>query len=193
MIAYLSGKVAGFLEQKVIVKLPTGLGYLVTVSGNERLMVNDSVEMYVLHITREDSEELFGFGDINDRQWVEKLLKVNGIGPKVAAKIIYTLGWSTLQRAIITEDFKTIGSVKGLGPKTAKKIVLDLKGANADISAMSSIDTKDPTVSDFTSALVNMGYKRGDIIEVVARLKKDGKWNPDDMSAMLKLGLKGLR
>lgn len=192
MIGFLAGKVAGKLENQVILKTSIGLGYIVTVHPDLHLMQNDNIDLWILHVKREDKEELYGFSSLQDREWVEKLLKVNGVGPKSAANIVYTLGWQEVQKAIINEDHKTLGSVKGLGAKTAKKIVLELKGAQTDISNMSDIDSKDPTISDFTNALTNMGYRKHDVVATISEMKKDGKWDENKLVDMIKLGLKYL-
>lgn len=194
MLGFISGKIVGTLMGDAIIKTPSGLGYIVQLPPNERVLINDNVDIFLLHVVREDDEQLYGFRDLSDREWVEKLLKVNGVGPKMAATIIYTLGWSALQTAIISEDFNTLSAVKGLGAKTAKKIVLELKGASTDISSMSekALNMKDPTISDFTNALTNMGYKKPEVVQVISTLKQDNEWDAADLASMIKKALKYL-
>jgi holliday junction DNA helicase RuvA len=194
MLGFISGKIIGSLMGDAIIKTPSGLGYIVQLPPNDRILINDNIEVFVLHVVREDDERLYGFHDLSDREWVEKLLKVNGVGPKVAATIVYALGWRTLQTAIVSEDFKTLAGVKGLGAKTAKKIVLELKGASTDISSMSEkiLDMKDPTVTDFTNALTNMGYKKPEVVQVISSLKQDNEWDASDLQSMIKKALRSL-
>lgn len=189
MIGLLSGKVAGHIGSQIILKTPSGVGYLVHVSLMQKSMVNDFEDLYILEVRREDKSELYGFRDIKDRVWVENLLKVNGVGPKVAASIIYALGWENLVEAIESEDAGAISEVKGLGIKTAKKIVLELKGSRTDINNL-NFHSNEQSVSDFTDTLVNLGYKKSEIVGVISKMKKDGVWKEENLVEMVKIGLK---
>jgi holliday junction DNA helicase RuvA len=190
MIGFLSGKIQAVIGNKVIVKLSDGLGYIVSVNESYRYMVNEHVDLFILHVQREDSVELYGFKEQQDREWVEKLLKVNGVGPKAAANIIYQMGWENLSESIRAMDSSTIQKVKGLGLKTAKKILLELKGAEVDVSLDNNKLDQSSTVVDFTETLSNLGYKRGQIVSVITALKKDKLWDESNLMEMVKLGLK---
>ncbi|MBC7472085.1 MAG: Holliday junction branch migration protein RuvA [candidate division SR1 bacterium] len=190
MIGYISGKVQGIIGNKVIVKLTDGLGYLVYVNEAYRFMVNEYVELFILHIQREDSVDLYGFKDQKDREWVEKLLKVSGVGPKMAANIIYQMGWENLSESIKLMDSSTIQQVKGLGLKTVKKILLELKGSEVDITENTIKNAESKTISNFTETLSNLGYKRSQIVNVITRLKSDKLWDESNLMEMVKLGLK---
>jgi holliday junction DNA helicase RuvA len=190
MIGFLSGKIQAVIGNKVIVKLSDGLGYIVSVNESYRYMVNEHVDLFILHVQREDSVDLYGFKEQQDREWVEKLLKVNGVGPKAAANIIYQMGWENLSESIRAMDSSTIQKVKGLGLKTAKKILLELKGAEVDVSMDNNKLDQSSTVVDFTETLSNLGYKRGQIVSVITCLKKDKLWDEGNLMEMVKLGLK---
>lgn len=190
MIGYISGKVQGIIGNKVIIKLTDGLGYLVHISETYRFMVNEHVELYILHIQKEDSVDLYGFKDQKDREWVEKLLKVSGVGPKMAANIVYQMGWEDLSESIKLMDSSAIQKVKGLGLKTAKKILLELKGAEVDITENTIKSAESKTISNFTETLSNLGYKRSQIVNVITRLKSDKLWDESNLMEMVKLGLK---
>jgi holliday junction DNA helicase RuvA len=190
MIGYIAGKVQGIIGSKIIIKLTDGLGYLVYVSESYRFMVNEHVELYVLHVQREDSVDLYGFKDQKDREWVEKLLKVSGVGPKMAANIIYQMGWEDLSESIKLMDSTALQSVKGLGLKTAKKILLELKGTEVDITENNLKISDSKTISNFTETLSNLGYKRGQIVSVITQLKKERLWDESNLMEMVKLGLK---
>lgn len=190
MIGYLSGRVIGHLDDQVLLKLPSGVGYLVHVSPAKVYHVNENLEFFIWEVARDDKSELYGFETMDDRQWVEKLTKVSGVGPKAAANIIYSIGWSKVVEAINTTDAAIFTTVKGLGSKTAKKIVLELKGSTTDLT---SLQSSDPTVGqmaiDFTDTLANLGYKRGEIVSTISRLKKEGYWEEGDLMATVKRGL----
>lgn len=192
MIAYISGRVTGRILDQVIVKTPSGVGYLVHVPQSLKMMVNENVEIFTLHVKRDDKDELYGFTQLKDREYVDTLLKVSGVGPKVAANIIYTLGWEILQKAINEGDVDTISSVKGLGVKTAKKIVIELKDSKANISDFDYININDQSISDFTETLSGLGYKKSEIVSVISQMKKDNLWDQSDLVQMVKTGLKYL-
>ena len=189
MIGYISGRIIAFIESKMVVKTTSGLGYMVSFNQQKRYMINENVELFVLHVSREDKEELFGFETIEDREWVENLLKVNGVGPKMAALIIYSMGVNRIKQALDDKDIEPFCKVKGLGKKTAQKIVLELKGTMVDLEkVVADMDNGDFTIN-FTEAMGNLGYKRGEIVSAISTLKKDKLWETDDLLSTIRRGL----
>jgi Holliday junction DNA helicase RuvA len=171
-----------------------GIGYLIYTNPNKRYMINENVDLYVLHLCRDDKEELYGFGEVEERQWIENLMKVNGVGPKAAANIIYTLGVNNIKIALENKDIEPFCNVKGLGKKTAQKIVLELKGAMVDIEkiALDADDGKGNFASSFADAMSNLGYKKSEIISTISNLKKSQSWNEANLLATIKKGLEVL-
>ena len=193
MIGFISGKVVTQFGGKVIVKLATGMGYLVQVSPLRRYLQNENLDLYILHITKDNSEELYGFDNLDDRKSVENLLKVNGVGPKMAANIVYSLGSAQISQAIESGDHKAFCSVKGLGVKTAKKIVLELKSNQESIERIASGHVSGETVVNFTETLSSLGYKRSEVVGAISKMKKNGEWNESgDLVDLVKDGLKYL-
>jgi Holliday junction DNA helicase RuvA len=194
MLAYINGKVAAKLAGKVIIKVPAGVGYLVSISSNQNFMENENVELYLLQVNTKDTPELYGFRTIDERDWVEKLLKVPGVGPKMSANIVYTLGVGRIIEAINESDSTILSQVKGLGAKTAKKIVIEFKGARADlqkINAQEGTLTNDFTI-DFVDTLGGLGYKRGEIVSIITRLKRKKAWDENNLVETVKKGLEEL-
>jgi holliday junction DNA helicase RuvA len=192
MIAFLSGRIINFLESKIILKTATGIGYLVTISPNKRVMINENIDMYILHIVREDKEELYGFDRIEDRQWIENLMKVNGVGPKAAANIIYSIGFEKVMQALEEKDIEPFCNVKGLGKKTAQKIVLELKGALVDIEEVTKQAQHTGNgnfVTSFNDAMINLGYKKSQVISTISQLKKNDNWDEENLLFTIKKGL----
>jgi len=193
MIGFLSGKIVKASPGKIIVKLPSGLGYIVSVSPIIHYMVNDQVDLYIHEAFKDTGSDLYGFIEYSDYEMVEKLLKVNGVGPKIAALAVYTLGHEKIRQGLLKADPKIFDEVKGLGAKTAKKIILELKGDIISIEDFIQNDYSNSEFSlEFTEALSNLGYKRGDIVSAISSLKKKGDWNDADLAGTIRAGLKVL-
>lgn len=195
MIAFLSGKVVASFPGQIILRLPSGVGYMIQVPPTRTFMVNESTELFILEVLRENKSELFGFSELKDREWVEKLLKVDGVGPKTAATMVYVLGWDGLAEAIKASDLKVLASVKGLGLKTAKKVILELKSKEVEIEELEKATlgrNQEGGISIFAETLSNLGYKRGEIVEVISKLKAEDLWNERDIASMVKQSLKYL-
>ncbi len=193
MIAYLSGKILAKINSQIIIKTPSGIGYIVSISPQRQYMTNDNVEIFTLEIQRENKADLFGFESIEERSWMEKLLKVSGVGPKSAATIIYSLGINNIVEAINKNDAKPFAEVKGLGAKTAKKIVLELKGQLVDLDSKGNkFPQNDNFTFEFLETLSGLGYKRGEIVSSITRLKKAGLWNEENLVETVRSGLKAL-
>jgi holliday junction DNA helicase RuvA len=189
MIAYLSGRVVGNLENQIILKIPSGVGYLLHIPPQKVYMVNENLEFYVWEVIRENKVELYAFEDLEDRKWAEKLTKVDGVGPKAAATIVFSLGYQKVMEAIHNADTAAISDVKGIGLKTAKKMVLELKGATTDLNSLQPSQSSSQMSIDYTDTLSNLGYKRGEIVSTITKLKKSGDWMDDNLIETVKKGL----
>jgi Holliday junction DNA helicase RuvA len=193
MLAYINGRIIARDGNQIIVKLPAGMGYLVNVSLKKNYLQNENGELFLLEIKREDRNELFGFDNLEEKNWCEKLMKVSGVGPKMAANVVFSLGVNQILDALQIGDPKPFSEVKGLGGKTAKKIVLELKGETVDLK---ELDKKSEQGSYFTQEFVDtlsgIGYKRGEIVAVISNLTKEGQWNEADIVETVRFGLKHL-
>lgn len=191
MLAYLNGKVIAKTNSRIIIKLPSGVGYEVNVSPSKNYLQNENIEIYILEVQRDDKTELFGFDQLDEKEWSEKLMKVSGVGPKSAANVVFSLGIAQIMQGIAQSDSKIFAQVKGLGAKTAKKIVLELKGSLADVDEINSrSETNSNFASEFVDTLGGLGYKRGEIVALISKLKKQKMWNEDDLVETVRSGLK---
>jgi Holliday junction DNA helicase RuvA len=115
---------------------------------------------------REDQMRLFGFSDEVRRNTFLELLKVEGIGPRGALKIMGGIGQEELERALESGDLARLEAVPGLGKKTAQKMLLSLKGKLVHASAVS---TPASPYNDLIEALAEMGYDKRAAAETLAR------------------------
>lgn len=111
---------------------------------------------------REDQMRLFGFIDERRRATFLELLKVEGIGPKGAVKIMGGISQDDLEKALEEGDVARLEAVPGLGKKTAQKMILSLKGKLVQPKEVS-------TYNDLVEALAAMGYDRRAASEALAK------------------------
>jgi Holliday junction DNA helicase RuvA len=116
---------------------------------------------------REDQMKLFGFAGETRRATFLELLKVEGIGPRQAVKIMGGIGQEELQRALDTEDVGRLEAVPGLGKKTAQKMILALKGKLAS-GGGGKAQPASPH-SDLITALTEMGYDQRSASEALTK------------------------
>ena len=192
MIGFLSGKIIGFLNDKIIIRMPSGMGYIITVDPAIELILNENIELFALEVFRDSGSELFGFKDIEQRVWVEKLIDVDGVGPKTATNMIYTLGVAKIRAAIVEQDDETLAQVKGISAKTAKKVILELHNKDINIKTLNQTKSKFKTsiASEFTETLSSLGYSRSQIVNVIGLMKHEQNWQEDDLNVLVKVALK---
>jgi holliday junction DNA helicase RuvA len=164
MYAFVEGKVA-YRSPSLLYIDTGGVGYEVniTLQTYEKIGSAERCRLYTHVQVREDAWVLYGFADEEERATFRHLLNINGVGAATARIILSSLTTDELERAVNTEDSKTLERVKGIGAKTAQRIILELKGkflGAKNISVQAS--PKHNTIADDALiALVNLGINRG--------------------------------
>lgn len=195
MIALLTGKIVSKSPSEVILDV-SGVGYAVSTTLNTFENLPEKDENATLHIythVREDSFSLFGFLSKEEKEIFIKLLKVNGIGPKLGLAILSGVPPHDFVSAVTGEDIARLNAIPGVGRKTAERIILDLKD-KLTLSSMNTIETKTTSrktalYDDAISALQNLGYNR---LQSEKALGKIGIDNNVSLPAILKDALKEL-
>lgn len=164
MIAHLSGTLLEKHVQRIVVNVG-GVGYDVQVPLSTFYGVGEpgsSVSLRVHTHVREDAIQLFGFGTALELTLFQRLIGVNGIGPKVALSVLSGIEPSDLVRAIRGSDVGRLTSIPGVGKKTAERIVVELKDRLPTSEAAGAADALEggDLRSDVLSALANLGYHR---------------------------------
>ncbi|MGB8840631.1 MAG: Holliday junction branch migration protein RuvA [Aliidongia sp.] len=163
-----------------------GVGYPVLVSTRTRAALPSGGEVATLLIEtqiREDSVIYFGFIDRAERDWFRTLTTVQGVGGKVALNILSVLDPDRLARAIIAQDRAQLSRADGVGPKLAVRLVTELKdratawglGASSSQIPTAASGTPPPAsgpAADAVSALVNLGYRRSEVLGAVAKAQR---------------------
>ena len=179
MITSIQGKLAATAPLLAVVEV-NGLGYEVCVPTTtaERMPApGETVRLHTHVVYREDSQTLYGFATVAERDFFRLLIeKVTGVGPKMALSVMSRLSLPVLQDAIAMGDVATLAKCPGIGRKTAERLVIDLKGAVATVSAASAEPASPGAVPvgeavhaqrDAVMALISLGYKAADADKVV--------------------------
>lgn len=192
MIARLRGRLVALDVDGVIVDVG-GVGYRVLVpAGAFPQRLGDDVVVHTHLAVREDAMTLFGFPDVTALRLFERLLGVNGIGPKLALSALATLGATGVRDAILAEDTRTLVTVPGLGRKTAQRLILELGGNLASeeqtTGATAAVPVDDPR-AEVRMALAALGYETSEITRALQAIGEEGG---ADAEAMLRQALRTL-
>ncbi|MCK4798127.1 MAG: Holliday junction branch migration protein RuvA [Spirochaetes bacterium] len=167
MINFIKGILYDFKSNSIIIEC-SGVGYeifcpltdiacLSSQKGKE-IMLNT----YLVH--KEDSMSLYGFISEKTKNGFLTLLKVGGIGPKAAIKILSHYDVDSLFESVEKEDIDGLKNIPGIGLKTAKKIIFDLKGVIPILEDKDKLEKEEYRIEkDLILALVNLGYKENDV------------------------------
>lgn len=174
---YIENLEATFLEINVRGVI-YGLGISMNTSTKLAIAKENGEEVYVfcLQIIREDNHLLFGFADKIERISFERLIKVNGVGPKVALTILSTYTPQSFADILQNKDIKALQRVPGIGAKSAGKIMVDLAGFFDEliVEKVSTLVQNDRTnTKDVFFALESLGFKSTDISNVLGNIKLD--------------------
>ncbi len=148
-----------------------GVEYALTVSATAaRSFSSGTVQRVIAYLHhKEDQMKLYGFVDEEERDVFLKLLKVSGVGPGLAMKILSGLNAGNLKAAIESEDVNSLSLIPGLGKKTAQKIILSLQGSIARMDSGSS----DGPYADVVNALADMGFEKSLAKDTVSSIARD--------------------
>ncbi len=157
------------IEGKVEKKEPTfvhinvnGLIYEVFVSLNcSSAIIDNNVKLNTTQIIKEDSNNLYGFLDINEKKLFDTVIKINGVGPKVALAICSTFTPSSFAQIVQTNDISMLKRVPGIGPKGASRILVELSGFV--ISSDDLSDSLNKSAFEALQALESLGFKKDQI------------------------------
>lgn len=172
MIGRLTGSLAEIAEDGSVILDVSGIGYeiFVPLGRAASLPREGQFTMHVHTHVREDAITLFGFASEPDRRAFRALLAVSGVGPKLALAILGHLDATALAEAVAREDKASFKGIPGVGSKTIERILIDLKGKLPVSSGGRAASKTRPgaarpvaAADAVMGALVNMGYKRGEV------------------------------
>jgi len=187
------GRLSGILLEKNPPQLLVdcnGVGYEVDVPMNTFYnlpAMGEKVTLLTHLVVREDAQLLYGFGTHEERTAFRQLIKISGVGARMALAILSGLSVTDLAQAVTRQDVARFTKIPGIGKKTAERLLLELKGKlGADIGATSDTPHND-TSSDILNALLALGYSEKEAALAMKQLPSDAS-----VSGGIKLALKAL-
>jgi len=179
MIAWIEGNLLSAKAPVVVVNV-AGIGYELEVpmpTIYDLPEVGESVALYVHMVVREDAQLLYGFAEIQSRDIFRELLKISGVGPKVALAILSTFSAKDFFDCIGAEDITQLVAVPGIGKKTAERLMVEMKNRFAEQIVSGDIVSSDVSHSDkqdAIDALQALGYKQADIVRAMKQVDIQG-------------------
>ena len=174
------------------VVVTSGVGFYVNISLNtcEKLRENTETTLLLHEIIREDTFDLYGFIDENERTMFRLLISISGIGANTARVILSKMTPSELAEAIMSGNSEAIQTIKGIGGKTAQRLVLELKDKVGFAEGESKIiSSQGNTLKiESLSALVMLGYQKNAAEKVVDAIMQESVQH--SVEDVVKLALK---
>jgi holliday junction DNA helicase RuvA len=155
--------------------------------------IGKEITLYTHFVVREDSQALFGFIHKRDRELFRTLIKVSGIGPKLALTILSGVDVDTFVHCVLNNDSSRLSDLPGIGKKTAQRLLIEMRDKLKDWEMQASITTltsnhKPSEINDAINALISLGYKANDATRSIEKYKDQNL----SSSELIKLALKDM-
>jgi len=196
----------GFLRGKLIAKTPPqllldvqGVGYEVEAPMTtfyDLPAIGEELQLFTHLVVREDAHILFAFSTETDRLMFRTLIKVNGVGPKLALTILSGQSAEEFHRCIHDNDVQTLVRLPGIGKKTAERLIIEMRDRLPDFSgsdtsksgaSSNSLHSVNNPTQEAISALCALGYKPQDASKMVQNIAKEDK----SCEQIIRLALQG--
>ncbi len=178
------------IEGEIVKKEPTllhlktyGITRVIHISLNCSSKINNNnISLQITQIIKEDSDNLYGFLDLQEKLMFDRVIKISGVGPSTAMAICSTFTPSVFAKAIAGNDIGSIKMVPGIGPKSAKRILVEL----SDFSVDTIITNENKNFNEALQALESLGFKKEKLNKILLECKSK------DTSSLVKEALKKL-
>ncbi|NOQ89803.1 MAG: Holliday junction branch migration protein RuvA [Gammaproteobacteria bacterium] len=200
MIGRLMGKLLEKQPPAILLDVQ-GVGYELEASMSTFYQLPECGENITLHthlVVREDAQLLYGFFSLTERQMFRNLIKISGVGPKLALTILSGMSAQDFTNCILEGDSKALTRLPGVGKKTAERLVIELKDRLEKDDTIKMPKTADGSpakverhsnpVNDAVSALISLGYKAQQASQMVRDIDVEEKSTEDIIRAALQGG-----
>ncbi len=200
MIGQLRGKLISKTPPEVIVDV-AGLGYEVQVPMStmyELPEVGSDILLHTHFVVRDDAQLLYGFHDLQSKSMFRSLIKVNGVGPKMALGILSSMQADEFVRTVRLNDVSAMVKMPGIGKKTAERLIIEMRdrldewGESSTALPRSESQLEMSSINrDAETALIGLGYKPVQAARAIALVLKN---NPTvaDSQELIRLALKSM-
>lgn len=189
MIGRLHGKLLEKNLPQILIDV-SGVGYEVDVPMSTFCNLPEVGGELTLHthfVVREDAQLLYGFATLAERAVFRALIKISGVGPKIALALLSGITVDQLKDAVDRGETGLLTKVPGIGKKTAERLVLELKGKLAGTGAATAAVPTSGARADVAAALIALGYSEREAAAATKKLPEDCTVNDG-----LRLALKSL-
>jgi len=160
--------------------------------------VGKELNLHTHFVVREDAQLLYGFFEEKDKSMFRSLIKINGVGPKMALGILSSMEADEFVRAVRSNDINAMVKMPGIGKKTAERLLIEMRdrlsdwdGGSKGSSAPSAASLSTSITNDAETALVSLGYKPQQAAHAIAQVLKA---NPEieDSEQLIRQSLKSM-
>ena len=169
-----------------------GVGYEVEISLTTYVQVLETEGPVTVHthlVVRDDAHLLYGFASIGEREMFRTLIKVNGVGPRMALGILSGLDSASFARAVTGNDVKALTALPGVGKKTAERLIIEMRDKvdSFDVSGSDNLSTIiNSVIEDAESALIGLGYRPQEAARAVSLVSDPA----EDVESLIRQALK---
>ena len=177
------GSLIGLIKEKTpssILLEVNGIGYEIAVPLSTSFQlpnVGESAYLLTHLVVREDQHSLYGFATDEERKLFRALIKISGVGAKLAITILSGTNVNGFIQSVVNEDINALVHLPGIGKKTAERLVVEMKDKVSEISSDEnsfSQNTENSAVAEAMNALVNLGYKTKDAKTILDKIESEG-------------------
>ena len=197
MIGQIEGTIIEKNPPEILVEV-AGITYEILVPMSTLYQLPESGELVRLHThfsVREDAQTLYGFFDAETKKMFRSLVRVNGVGPKMALGILSGMSVEDFVQAVRNNDSEAMVRMPGIGKKTAERLMIEMRdkmiewGSDDNVGSDLSSQTKSSFTKDAEIAMINLGYKPQQAARAIAQVLKV---NPEinDSEELIRISLK---
>ena len=177
------GSLIGLIKEKTpssILLEVNGIGYEITVPLSTSFQlpnVGESAYLLTHLVVREDQHSLYGFATDEERKLFRALIKISGVGAKLAITILSGTNVNGFIQSVVNEDIDALVHLPGIGKKTAERLIVEMKDKVSEISSdenSHSQNNENSAVAEAINALVNLGYKTKDAKNILDKIESEG-------------------
>ncbi|HJL79534.1 MAG: Holliday junction branch migration protein RuvA [Gammaproteobacteria bacterium] len=176
------GSLIGLIKEKTpsaILLEVNGIGYEISVPLSTSFQlpkVGESAYLLTHLVVREDQHSLYGFATEEERKLFRALIKISGVGAKLAITILSGTNVSGFIQSVVNEDIDALVHLPGIGKKTAERLIVEMKDKISEISddeSNLSQANENSAVGEAINALVNLGYKTKDAKSILDKIESE--------------------